>query len=797
MTRKHTTFFPLLAIIVCGFPLVKAGAQIPQGATFWLRADSGVTANTGDVTDWADQTGSGKSAYQVIPVSEPVYLLGAINKLPVVHFDGRYNFMNCAPIFPVLQDYSFTIVARFGDFTRRNDVFSGNTRQLFTANSPYFTVRNDTSNGQFSSFIGLQANTPLIITVTYRESTGQGAIYINGEFSDSAFIGQNKDNHIYLGAYQGISSFLGDIAEVVLYPKVLSARDRRQLESYLFKKYAIIPPPAPDSIYSATPRHLELYPRNSDDSATATISGNYFVDGYDSIYMIFSKDTTILSRTAQPLIYQDGKAPFSFSPRIHAELSEYSFYLGVKSATEDRRIAYRDSVVCGDVFLIDGQSNAVNNTLKYTNQFYRTFGLIFTQDTKDTLWAISSAAVNIDGGTQVGSWGLRIQEDMKNMYHIPTCIINGAIGTATIDQFLRDDLNPTNLNTVYGGMLFRAEKSRLQKIPKVLFWYEGEADGISNYGSDFKTLYSEWKQDYPNLQKIYVMQIRPSECSAVFTADLRDLQRRLPETYPDIEAVSTMGIPGYDGCLFDSAGYTQLGDQLFRLLARDFYGSTDNQQISSPNIWQAYYTTSAHDEIGLTFMPQETRFTLPADTTVGGFTESLKDYFYLNDTDEVVQSIRTIKNRIFITLKQPSSARLINYLPDKDYNNTLTNYTGPWLENTRAVGALSFYHVPIVDSALQGVTNSRNENDEVLAAFPNPTGGKFTVRYRIPQQMNVMISITDILGRTVASIVRSEMSEGEHNETLDATSLQLANGMYICKLQAGEIEETILLSVQR
>jgi hypothetical protein len=783
-----------MILCACG-SFTDASAQIPQGAFFWLRADSGVTINTTLVANWADWTGSGKSAYQTNPVKQPQYIPSGINNLPLVHFDGVQNYMDCPSIFPISQDYSVTIVARFGDFVRANHLFSGNSRQLSTANTPYVTLRNDTAHAQLKSGTALSAKTPVIITVTYRESTKQGAIYINGEFSDSAVIGSNLDKNMYLGAYQGISGFLGDIAEVVLYRSVLSQKDRRQLESYLFKKYAITPPPAPDSIYTATPRHLQLYQRDYDDSATVTISGNYPVDGYDSIYLLFSKNNVLLSRKALPLHYNDGSAPFSFAPRIHAELSEYSFTLGVTSAVEDRRIAYRDSIVCGDVFLIDGQANAINNNLKYTNEFYRTFGKVFSQDAADTAWAISSTAVDLGGGTEVGSWGLRLQENMKNSYHIPTCIINGAVGGATIDQYLRDELNPTNLATVYGAMLYRAQKSHLIAAPKVLFFYEGEADGISNYASDFHTLYKDWKQDYPSVQKIYLMQVRPSECSPVFTADLRDVQRRLPETYPDIEAVSTMGIPGYDGCLFDSAGYTQIGDQLFRLLTRDFYGSKDISQISSPNIWQAYYTTSKLDEIGLSFLPGETQFVLPADTTIGGIAESLKDYFYLNDTAGVVQSITTVKSRIFLKLKQPSDARLISYLPDKFYSMTSIIYEGPWLENSRGIGAFSFYHVPIVDSSKAAVGNSVVVNDHSLYAFPNPASGKFTIHYTLPRQENIRIAIVDILGRTVASVVKTEIPKGENLETFDG--LQLAGGVYVCSVITPEKTESATIVISR
>ncbi len=136
----------------------------------------------------------------------------------------------------------------------------------------------------------------------------------------------------------------------------------------------------------------------------------------------------------------------------------------------------------------------------------------------------------------------------------------------------------------------------------------------------------------------------------------------------------------------------------------------DVAQISSPNIHQAYYTNSAHTGIGLTFMQPETRFIIPADTNVAGIVASIKDYFFLNDTAEVVQSISTERNRIFLTLKNPTAARRLNYLSDKNYNGSAMTYEGPWFENTRGIGAFSFYCFPIVDSALQGVSKNKTSD---------------------------------------------------------------------------------------
>ncbi|MFI5263677.1 MAG: sialate O-acetylesterase, partial [Candidatus Kapaibacterium sp.] len=624
---KFTFYSILLAVSFVALSSIDSAAQIPTGASFWLRADSGVIFSQNNVVaEWKDQSGTTKSAFQSLPVSQPTLITSAFNTMPAIHFDGRFDYMDCAPIFPVSKDYTVSIVARVIDFSRSNNLLSGNTHAIYSEATGFSVVQNDTLPAPTAiSKIPLFPNIPAIITIVYQQSTQTAKIYINGDLADSAFIGSNKDPKIYLGGFQGLASFYGDLAEIVLYSRALSETDRKQLEDYFFTKYAIIPTPAPDSIYTTIPKNLQFYARDNDDSATVPIAGNLFDSEYDSIYIKIFKDGTLTSRIAQPLHYESGKASFSFFLRIHAELSEYSFTLSEKNATVDKQIGRRDSIVCGDVLLISGQSNAIANNLGYTNEFFRTFGNNQASSNADTAWAISSTVKGFGIGPVAGSWGVRLQEDIMNTYHLPTCVINGGVGGTAIVTHLPDSLNRMNIGSFYGNMLYRTVKAGLAQKAKVFFWYQGESDILQGYADKFRILYNAWKQDYPNIRKIYVMQVRPG-CSLGFSADVRNLLRTLQDSFPNIESVSTMGLPEHDGCHFDTLGYQQLGDQLFRLLGRDFYGSTDNDQISSPNIIQVYYTNSAHTRIGLIFTPSETRFIIPNDTVVGGIPASIKDY---------------------------------------------------------------------------------------------------------------------------------------------------------------------------
>jgi hypothetical protein len=75
----------------------------------------------------------------------------------------------------------------------------------------------------------------------------------------------------------------------------------------------------------------------------------------------------------------------------------------------------------------------------------------------------------------------------------------------------------------------------------------------------------------------------------------------------------------------------------------------------------------------------------------------------------------------------------------------------------------------------------------VYQNYPNPFNQNTTFRFWIPQHTQVNLSVYDILGRRVATLVDAVMDRGEyfqHWETPD-----LASGLYIYRLQAGNQEK--------
>ena len=70
-------------------------------------------------------------------------------------------------------------------------------------------------------------------------------------------------------------------------------------------------------------------------------------------------------------------------------------------------------------------------------------------------------------------------------------------------------------------------------------------------------------------------------------------------------------------------------------------------------------------------------------------------------------------------------------------------------------------------------------------AYPNPFNPVTTVRYDLPRDSHVQLSVFDLAGRQMAMLVNDHMVSGHHSIEWDATGE--ASGVYILKLKAGNV----------
>jgi hypothetical protein len=95
------------------------------------------------------------------------------------------------------------------------------------------------------------------------------------------------------------------------------------------------------------------------------------------------------------------------------------------------------------------------------------------------------------------------------------------------------------------------------------------------------------------------------------------------------------------------------------------------------------------------------------------------------------------------------------------------------------------------DSAMVGVVgnNSLLPNEITLFQnYPNPFNCETKIQFSIVKAMEVKLTIYDLLGREVRTLICECRQAGVHTANFDATGL--SSGMYFYMLQAGEAVET-------
>jgi hypothetical protein len=415
-------------------------------------------------------------------------------------------------------------------------------------------------------------------------------------------------------------------------------------------------------------------------------------------------DGTKRTSTRQPVAYVQtetaGKVSYTatFDVSLTLNGSKEPFDLELIGHGEDgAQVLYKASnLLVGDVYLVYGQSNAEarqwNGSASVNeNGNIRTFGNTSqdpAQMRNDLAWYTAKGDNPSQSGF-IGQWPLRMARRLLDVSPVAISIINGAVGGKPISFFQRDDGNPQNLSTAYGRLLYRTTQAGVRSTIRGIFWYQGENDGARAdntspdvYEARFRSLYEDLLRDYPAVQKLYVYQVRAG-CGNP-TVPLRDRMRLLEDRFAKVQAVSTTGINSHDGCHYSYAGgYEKLGDISFRLAARDFYGSTDTQNIDPPFIASAAVTNSTNSEITLRFRDED-------DSMVweGGAEQDFK----LEGSSVRVIGGRADRSTIVLQLSgNASTATGITYEGGKFGQASAR----PWMSNARGVGALAFHNFPI------------------------------------------------------------------------------------------------------
>ena len=437
----------------------------------------------------------------------------------------------------------------------------------------------------------------------------------------------------------------------------------------------------------------QFFGRDDKNEGTLFCNGIISEPSSEIVLKVFADEKEYKVETQKP----GAGGAYAFTVKLKPGLIKYRMELITKKDDKEVVVYKADNLVCGDAYVIQGQSNAVATDIgkedpEFSSEWIRSFGSTSTSPDGSRLkyWGNAIHRGRKNENAQIGYWGMELGRRLVEAHKVPICFINGAVGGTRIDMHQRNPLNPEDSSTIYGRLLWRVKEAGLTHAIKAVIWHQGENDqgadgptggyGWETYLQYFVDLSASWKSDFPNIQNYYVFQIWPKACSmGVAGSDnmLREIQRTLPRYFSNMGVMSTLGINPPGGCHFPPAGYAEFARMICPLLERDLYGKNSLVSITPANLENVSYSNAERTEITLKF-----------DQAIV-WSDSLVSEFYLDGLQGNIASGSVSNHILTLKLKNPSQAKKIMYLDSKAWNgkNLLLGANG--------IAALTFCDVPI------------------------------------------------------------------------------------------------------
>ncbi|OPZ78027.1 MAG: hypothetical protein BWY77_01584 [bacterium ADurb.Bin431] len=79
--------------------------------------------------------------------------------------------------------------------------------------------------------------------------------------------------------------------------------------------------------------------------------------------------------------------------------------------------------------------------------------------------------------------------------------------------------------------------------------------------------------------------------------------------------------------------------------------------------------------------------------------------------------------------------------------------------------------------------------------YPNPFNAATMIHFSLPREENVVITLFNISGQKITTLLDQRMNAGHHQVLLDGSDL--ATGVYLCQLTAGSFSKSIKIALLR
>jgi len=449
----------------------------------------------------------------------------------------------------------------------------------------------------------------------------------------------------------------------------------------------------------------------------------YNNSSFSSINVELLRNGTLQQSYTQNLSYENQIAPFSFDINITAELAKYRIKIYTVYNGSEELVKDVDDIVAGDVFVIQGQSNAAavmynGSASGYQSDYIRVYsgGNISSSGLlSNDSWYYGQGDGNENSSGNTGQWGLVLAKKLVDELNVPIAIFNAAHGGQPIDFFQAPADYSSSTNSNYGRLYYRLNKTGLKNAVRGILWSQGEADSFNNglsknqYKEAFISLKNSWETDFINLNNIYIFQTRDCNCgtSSNGRLQIKEAQRLLALENEDIFIMPTAGITSHsDYCHFPFVnGYESFANRIYKPLTRDLYEYNYSEEIDAPMIVSATFTNEQKliiETSSAGLMTNTTNTTLILNRVINDFVLS-------NANGVSISSFQIQGSSILFNLNgDPGNSPSISFLGR--YAGIENNIT-----NTNGLELVCFSNFPITVGSGNGGGNISNDVDKKSA----------------------------------------------------------------------------------
>jgi hypothetical protein len=216
------------------------------GAVLWLRADLGITLNGADVSAWADQSASNVDALQGTAADQPLYrATGWSNGLPTVDFDrANTEWMQIDSLAAFGSHTCFAVIDQRSETTTLQGLLvdNGGGEGIYAVGDIARMSYVDVGAWDNASAAAIAGQQQLMWSA---DQSGNVEAFRRNRASLGTGIYTAADNvwgpTLFLGKYSsGLQHHLdAEVAEIILYNRVLTAAEITQVEAYLGGRYGL------------------------------------------------------------------------------------------------------------------------------------------------------------------------------------------------------------------------------------------------------------------------------------------------------------------------------------------------------------------------------------------------------------------------------------------------------------------------------------------------------------------------------------------------------------------------------